>query len=80
MADITSYAHYVAITKHDTTNIPTGPTKAIYVGGAGNIVAVATDGSVVTFTAIPVGAVLPISVKRVNSTDTTATNMIALYE
>jgi hypothetical protein len=78
MAEPAVYKNFVAITKHDTDNIPTGLTKAIFVGGAGVVVAVHQDGSTVQFTA-PAGATLPIQVKRVNSTDTTATLMVALY-
>lgn len=78
MAEPTTYKHFAAITKHDTDDIPTGLTRAVYVGGAGIVVAVAQDGSAVEFTA-PAGALLPIQVKRVNSTTTTATLMVALY-
>jgi hypothetical protein len=72
-----------AITKHDSTNIPGvalhGPTHAVYVGGAGIVVAVFEDGSTASFTAIA-GQVLPIAIKRVNSTNTTATLMLALWQ
>lgn len=78
MAEPTVYKNFAAITKHDTDNIPTGLTKAVYVGGAGIVVAVHQDGSTCQFTA-PAGALLPIQVKRVNSTTTTATLMVALY-
>lgn len=83
-----AYNKWVAITKSDTINI--GETaaddghallpSAIYVGGAGNVVAVAQDGSTATFTAVTAGTVLLVQPKRVNSTSTTATAMIALYQ
>ncbi len=66
----------VAITKSDVTVIPI--TRAIYVGGTGNIAVRMADGQSVTFSSVPVG-VFPIQVDMVKSTDTTATNMIALY-
>lgn len=50
----------------------------IYVGVAGNVAAVAHDGTVVTFTAVPAGSFIPGFFKRVNATNTTATNMVAL--
>lgn len=50
---------------------------AIYVGGAGIVAAVFEDGTVVNFTAVA-GEVLPIAVKRVNATNTTATLMKGL--
>jgi hypothetical protein len=68
----------VAITKHDTTNFPNGECSAIWVGGAGIVAAVFRDDSVVQFTCVA-GTVLPLQCKRVNSTNTTATLMVALY-
>jgi len=67
-----------AITASDATDITDTP-RAIYVGGAGNIAAVMATGEVVTFTAVPAGTILPIRVKRINATNTTATAMVALY-
>lgn len=71
------------ITKHDTANIEKftqhGPTDAVYVGGAGVVAAVLPDDSVVNFTCVA-GQVLPVTVKRVNSTNTTATLMVALWQ
>lgn len=70
---------FAAITPHNSTDLDE-PTRAVYVGGAGNIAAVMPDGgSAVVFTAVPAGTVLPIQVRRINSTSTTATDLIALY-
>lgn len=69
---------WAAVTPHDSTNFTELP-KAIYVGGTGDIVAVGSDDATATFKAIPVGTILPIRPKRINSTNTTATLMIALY-
>jgi hypothetical protein len=77
-----SYNVARAITKSDTVNLPTnvndGLCDAIYVGGAGIVVAVFPDDSTQQFTCVA-GQTLPVKVKRVNSTTTTATLMIALY-
>ena len=67
-----------AITKSDTVNIEQGMTDAVYVGGAGIVVAVFEDNSTANFTCVA-GQILPLKVKRVNSTTTTATLMVALY-
>jgi hypothetical protein len=83
-----AYNKWVAITKSDTINIGEITADdghallpdAIYVGGAGNVVAVASDGSTATFTGVTAGTVLLIQPKRVNSTSTTATAMVALYQ
>lgn len=68
-----------AISKSDTVNFPQGPCAAIYVGVTGIVVAVLEDDSAVTFKGVPAGAMLPVKAKRVNSTTTTATDMVALY-
>ncbi len=54
-------------------------TRAVYVGGAGTIVARMADGMTLTFVGAPVGTVLPISVAGINATGTTATNLVALW-
>ena len=69
---------YAVITKSDTVNLAR-PCRGIYVGGTGNLVAVMLDDTTCLFSTIPAGTVLPIVAKRVNSTDTTATSMVALY-
>lgn len=67
-----------AITPNDGADLATN-TRGIYVGGTGNLAVILEDDtSVVTFMAVPVGSLLPIRVKRVNSTGTTATNLIGL--
>jgi hypothetical protein len=72
----------LAITKSDTVNFPIGVNNgfcdAIYVGGAGIVVAIMEDGSAVSFTCVA-GQVLSVKAKRVNSTTTSATLMVALY-
>lgn len=67
-----------AVTAHDTNEFAT-VSRGIYVGGAGNVAAVMADGSVLTFVGVPAGTLLPIRCKRINSTNTTATSMVALY-
>jgi len=68
----------VAITPSDTVNI-NQTTRGIYVGGGGNISVVLQDSSVVLLVAVQTGSVLPIEVIRVNATNTTATNLVALF-
>lgn len=65
-----------AVTPSDFSDLR--PTRSLYVGGAGDIQVEMALGSVVTFSAVPVG-VLPIQVVKVYSTSTTATNIVALY-
>lgn len=75
--DISNAYAAAAVTASDATIIP--KTRALWVGVTGNVaVRMAGDGSLVTFTAVPVG-VLPVQVDKVLSTGTTATTMLALY-
>lgn len=71
-----TYAGGLAITPSDTVD---QFFAAIYVGGAGDVsVVMEAGGTAVTFKAPPVGTILPIRVKRVNATLTTATLLIGL--
>jgi hypothetical protein len=78
--DSSPASNFFAITKSDTVNFttPSKVIRGIYVGGTGDVVAIGEDGLPVTFSAVPVGAILPIRCIRVNSTNTTATLMVAL--
>lgn len=67
-----------AVTPDNTTMLTGGTCRALYVGATGNIVALMADGTTGTFNAVPVG-IFPIQVQRVNSTNTTASNIVALY-
>jgi len=67
-----------AITKHDSTDF-TYMVRGIYVGVTGDVVVVTPSGAAITFKAVPAGAILPVKAKRVNSTSTTATDMVGLY-
>ncbi len=68
---------YFAVTPDDDTDFANNA-RGLYIGGAGNVVAVTLNGDAVTFSAVPVGTILPIFCKRVNATSTTATNIVAL--
>ena len=68
---------FEAITKSDSVNLQ-HVTRAIYIGGAGDVAVVGEDNVAVTFVGLLVGTFAPIVCKRVNSTNTTATNLIGL--
>lgn len=73
-----SAGYAAAVTKSDATVLPA--TRGLYIGGAGDVaVSMAADDSSVTFTAVPAGTVLPVRVKKVLSTGTTATTIVALW-
>lgn len=74
-----SYRKAAAVTKSDSTVVNC---EGFYVGGAGNVAIIAKDdptGTAVTLTACIVGQVYPIACKRIMSTNTTATAIVALY-
>lgn len=68
-----------SVTPDDVSNISTRPTRALWVGGGGNISVEFMDGTSATFTNVPNGTLLPFRVNRVNSTSTTASAIVALY-
>jgi len=67
----------VAITPSDTTYFAI--CRAIYVGVGGDVVVITAQDNAVTFKNAASGTVLPVNCQRVNATNTTATNLIALY-
>ena len=51
----------------------------LFVGGAGAVKVTTIAGTDVIFTGVVAGTVLPVRVKKVFSTGTTATNMVVMY-
>ena len=76
------YAHAESITPADSELTSDHYTRAIYIGGTGDLavkMAGAEGDSIVIFEALPVGTILPIRVSQIRSTNTTATLIIALW-
>lgn len=69
-------AHGFAIVPSDTADLAE-VTRAIYVGGGGNVVAQLLTGAEVTFAAVPSGSILPIRALRIRPAST-ATNLVGL--
>lgn len=55
------------------------PGCVLYVGGAGNVRVLTSSNADLTFVGIAAGTFMPVQVKRVYSTDTTATDIVALW-
>ena len=53
--------------------------RALYIGGTGDVKIDTISGDTVTFTGVLAGSFLPIRVARVYSTGTTATNILSVY-
>ena len=71
-------ARAAAVSPSDSTVL--SGVRGLYVGGAGNV-ALKTKASdtAVTFTGVLAGSILPVRATQVMSTNTTATNIVALY-
>lgn len=72
LANGRAWGDAVAIT---TSNTASNAFSAIYVGGAGNVTVVTEEGTTVTFTAPPVGTIIPIRTQKVLAS-TTATLLV----
>lgn len=66
----------LAVTPSDSTVLATS--RALYIGTGGNIT-VEDINAIVTYVNVPSGYILPVQVKAVRATGTTATNIVALY-
>lgn len=79
VVSISAPANFVkAVTPDDAADLPSGVCRALYVGGAGNVIFHDADGNQLTL--VSEGCQYhPIQARRVLATDTTATNVLALY-
>ena len=57
----------------------TNPGCVLYVGNTGNLRVLTSSNADLTFVGIPAGSFVPVQVKRVFATNTTATDIIALW-
>jgi hypothetical protein len=72
-------AHFAAVTPSDTDEL-TYVTRALYIGGDGNVCVIGKDNSAaVTFVGLKAGAILVGRFKQVKSSGTTATNLVAQW-
>lgn len=65
----------ISSTDHTFSN----PTRAIYVGGTGDMTVTMLDGQEVTFATIPAGTLLPIRASSVTRATTDATTMVGIW-
>lgn len=69
----------VAVTPNDSTDL-TNTSRGLFVGTGGDVVVIFDkDTSSVTLKNIVSGSVLPVRIRRVLATGTTALNIVALY-
>jgi len=78
MSHVSDPGEFAAVIVPNDSTVLTTPTRAIWVGVAGNIAVRMRGGNLVTFTGVPVG-LLPIQVDKILATGTTATTMLAIW-
>jgi hypothetical protein len=72
-----SFARAASVTPNDGADLAR-PAYGLYVGTSGDVRVTLIGGDTITFSSVPVG-IFDIAVKRVFSTGTTASSIIALY-
>lgn len=70
--------NHFSITPSDATDF-TKVTRGIYVGVGGDIAVVSKGGVVVVYKDVLSGSIIPFRALRVNSTSTTATDLVGMY-
>lgn len=70
-------AHAFSVVPNDTAPLPE-VTRALYVGGDGNVSVELLSGAVVTLAAVQAGTLLPLRISKVRATGTTADQMVGL--
>jgi hypothetical protein len=70
--------HAVAVVPDDLADIP-AVTRALYVGGGGDLQVRMAGSGVVTIPGVPAGSFLPIRVRQVLRAGTTATGLVAFW-
>ena len=68
----------VSVTPSDTVDLAQ-QSRALYIGTGGNLSVLVLDGSTVLFAGLNAGQILPVRIKRVLATGTTASSIVALY-
>lgn len=67
-----------AVTPSDSTDL--GPVRGLYVGTGGNVAIMCEqNAAAVTLVGVPTGTILPVRAVKVMSTNTTASDIVALY-
>jgi len=69
--------HAATALQSDTVNLKSP--VVIYIGGDGDMKVVTEGGDIVTFVGLSAGDILPVSVIRVYSTGTTATDLVQMW-
>ena len=66
------------VSPHDTNEL-VNMSRGLYVGTGGDVDLITAEGDAVLFKNVPSGSILPVVVKQVKATLTTASNIVALF-
>ncbi len=75
---LTPATHAAAVTKSDTVDL-THVSRGLYLGTSGDVAAITLSDETITFTGLAAGICHPLRLKRVLSTNTTATFMVEVW-
>jgi len=70
---------HAEVTPSDAEDLEKAPCRALYIGVGGDVEVHDSEGNAATYVGVLTGSILPVQAKRVLSTGTTATNIVALY-
>lgn len=70
---------FKSVTPNDSTDLPDGPCRGIWVGVAGDVKINTPSGTTIVVPALIAGMVHPIAATRIWSGSTTATTILAVY-
>lgn len=87
ISQLKTFGRVAAVTPSNTVDIPSVSTQdgsgnrgcSLYIGVTGDVAVVMRSGDVATFKNVLQGTVLHVDAIRVNATNTTATNILALW-
>ncbi|ODT76277.1 spike base protein, RCAP_Rcc01079 family [Devosia sp.] len=69
--------HGFAATPSNSADLPE-VTRALYVGGAGAVAVILASGAELSFAGVASGTILPLRVRRLKASGTTASNVVGL--
>lgn len=67
------------VSPNDSTDLPDGNCRGLYVGTGGDVEIVTVGGTTVVFHGVVGGTILPIRCSRVRAANTVASDIVALY-
>ena len=77
LRNIVDAQHLASVTPHDTNNLDYD--SYLYVGGSGNLNVMTAHNEEVVLVGLSAGDVVPVKIRKVLNTSTTATSIVAIW-